>query len=79
MTLPSKRRNALIATSRPAPHEREQAVLNAVAALPAESRTPSAAVAALLRQGFDIPYSTLAQMLRRLERQGAIHLGRKKP
>ncbi|AMM24449.1 hypothetical protein [Variovorax sp. PAMC 28711] len=78
MTLPSKRRSAIAVSPKPATHARELAVLNAVAALPAESRTPSAAVTALLRQGFDIPYSTLAQMLRRLERQGAIRLERKR-
>ncbi len=78
MTIPTKRKNAIAVPAKPATHARELAVLNAVAALPVESRTPSAAVAALLRQGLDIPYSTLAQMLRRLERQGAIRLARKR-
>jgi hypothetical protein len=63
---------------RPASRRREQAVLDAVSALPAESLTPSAAVTALLRQGLDIPHSTLAQILRRLERKGVIRLGRRR-
>ena len=78
MTIPSRKRKALADPPRPALPAREAAVLHAISALPAESRTPSAAVAALLRQGFDMPYSTLAEMLRRLERRGAIQLARKK-
>ena len=62
----------------PASQSREQVVLNAVCTLPAESLTPSAAVNALLRQGLDIPHSTLSQILRRLERRGVIRLGRKR-
>ena len=64
---------------RSAMQKREAAVLDAVASLPAESLTPNAAVTALLRQGLDIPHSTLAQILRKLERKGAIRLGRKRP
>lgn len=57
---------------------REQRVLDAVASLPEESRTPSAAVAELLRQGVDLPPSTIAQILLRLERKGVLQLGRKR-
>jgi len=57
---------------------REQRVLDAVASLPEESRTPSAAVAELLRQGLDLPPSTIAQILLRLERKGVLQLGRKR-
>ena len=57
---------------------REQRVLDAVASLPEERRTPSAAVAELLRQGLDLPPSTIAQILLRLERKGLLQLGRKR-
>ena len=57
---------------------REQRVLDAVASLPEESRTPSGAVAELLRQGLDLPPSTIAQILLRLERKGLLQLGRKR-
>lgn len=57
---------------------REQRVLEAVALLPEKSRTPSAAVAELLRQGLDLPPSTIAQILLRLERKGVLQLGRKR-
>jgi len=62
----------------PALRPRELAVLNAFARLPAECRTPSAAVLELMRQGLDMPHSTLAQILRRLERNGVIRLDRKR-
>lgn len=63
---------------RPALNAREADVLKAVAALPAEIRTPTAAASELVRKGIDIPYSTLGSILRRLERKGALHLGRVK-
>ncbi|MDM0019452.1 hypothetical protein [Variovorax saccharolyticus] len=62
----------------PALRPRELAVLEAFGRLPAESRTPSAAVLALMRQGIDVPHSTLTQILQRLERKGLIHLDRKR-
>jgi DNA-binding transcriptional ArsR family regulator len=64
---------------RPALHGREVDVLKAVAALPAEIRTPSAAASELVRRGIGIPYSTVGSILRRLERKGALRLGRVKP
>jgi hypothetical protein len=63
---------------RPLLREREMLVLNAIYALPAEARTPTAAAVALVRSGIEIPYSTLCAILRRLERKGAIALGRRK-
>jgi|GEM_PF-6645885 len=63
---------------RPALRARELTVMNAVAALPAECRTPTAAATALMLGGIGIPYSSLASILRRLERKGAIQLGRVK-
>jgi hypothetical protein len=64
---------------RPTLHGREADVLKAVTDLPAEIRTPKAAASELVRRGIDIPYSTLGSILRRLERKGALHLGRVKP
>lgn len=61
---------------RPVLHERELLVLNAVLALPADCRTPSAVASALVRQGIGIPYSTIGAILRRLERKGALTLNR---
>lgn len=73
------------AAGRPAPGAvarplrlRELQVLDAVALLPEASRTPSAALAELLRQGLDLPPSTIAQILLRLERKGVLQLGRKR-
>jgi len=63
---------------RPILHGREADVLKAVADLPVEIRTPTAAASELVRRGIDIPYSTLGSILRRLERKGALHLGRVK-
>jgi hypothetical protein len=63
---------------RPALHGREADVLKAVTALPAEIRTPSAAATELVRRGIGIPYSTLGSILRRLERKGALRMGRVK-
>ena len=63
---------------RPTLRKRELAVLSAVSELPTASRTPTAAATALVRQGIDIPYSSLAAILRRLERKGAIRLERKR-
>lgn len=62
----------------PALQKREQEILDAFSKLPAEFRTPSAAVLELMRKGLDVPHSTLSQILRRLERRGAIHLDRKR-
>ena len=59
--------------------KRELEVLNAFSRLPEECRAPSAAVLGILRQGVDIPHSSLAQILRRLERRGVIRLPRKRP
>lgn len=61
---------------RPVLHGRELLVLDAVCALPAECRTPSAVATALVRQGIGIPYSTLGAILRRLERKNVLRLDR---
>lgn len=61
----------------PAPRPRELTVLLALHALPEDTWTPNAAASALIRSGIDIPYSTLAGILRRLERRGTIQLQRK--
>jgi hypothetical protein len=58
--------------------KRDQEILSAVSKLPEECRTPSTAVVELIRRGIDIPHSTLAQILRRLESRGLIHLDRKR-
>ena len=63
---------------RPTLHGRETDVLKAVAELPAEIRTPKAAATELVRRGIGIPYSSLCEILRRLERKGALRLGRVK-
>jgi hypothetical protein len=55
---------------------RELIVLKAVSGLPEKCRTPKAAATALMLGGIGIPYSSLAAILRRLERKGAIRLGR---
>ena len=62
----------------PALRPRELAVLEAFDRLPAECRTPSAAVLTLMRQGIDVPHSTLTQILQRLEHRGLIHMDRKR-
>jgi len=59
--------------------KRELTVLNAVSALPREIHTPTAVASALVRQGIDIPYSSLVAIMRRLERKGAMRLERKRP
>ncbi|MGJ7511508.1 hypothetical protein [Variovorax sp. GT1P44] len=77
MTMPRTRSN-VAADGRLGRKERESTVLRALGELPAECRTPSGAVIALLRQGIDIPHSTIAQILLRLERRGVIRLERKR-
>lgn len=57
---------------------RESRVLEAARALPPESLTPSAAMVALVRQGLDLSPSTIAYVLKCLERKGALHLARKR-
>lgn len=64
---------------RPTLHGRETDVLKAVAALPVETRTPKAAATELVRSGIGIPYSSLCEILRRLERKGALRLRRVRP
>ncbi|SEK12165.1 MULTISPECIES: BlaI/MecI/CopY family transcriptional regulator [unclassified Variovorax] len=64
---------------RPSLQARELIVLNAVSTLPTECHTPTAAVLELMRRDLGIPYSTLAAIIRRLERKGALRLGRVKP
>jgi len=63
---------------RPTLRKRELTVLSAVSALPQEIRSPTAVATALVRQGIDIPYSSLVAIMRRLERKGAIRLERKR-
>lgn len=77
MTKPNGRRDPIV-EKRGRQQQRELAVLKAVATLPAACQTPNAAVFEILRQGIDIPHSTLAQILRRLERRGEISLARKR-
>src|SRR4051812_33445613 len=52
---------------RPTLRKRELTVLSAVSALPEEIRTPTAVATTLVRQGIDIPYSSLVAIMRRLE------------
>ena len=57
---------------------RERRVLEAALALPCEGLTPSAAMAALVRQGLDLSPSTISYVLVCLERKGALRLARKR-
>lgn len=55
---------------------RELIVLDAVAKMPAQFRTPTAAATRMTLDGIGIPFSTLCAILRRLERKGALRLER---
>lgn len=57
---------------------RELTVLDAVARLPPQYRTPTAAATQMTLDGIGIPFSTLCAILRRLEHKGALRLGRVK-
>ena len=57
---------------------RERRVLEAALALPCEGLTPSAAMAALVRQGLDLSPSTISYTLVCLERKGVLRLARKR-
>lgn len=61
---------------RPPLKGRELTVLDAVARLPVEYRTPTAAATRMTLDGIGIPFSTLCAILRRLEHKGALRLGR---
>lgn len=63
---------------RPALKGSELTVLDAVARLPAQYRTPTAAAVRMTLDGIGIPFSTLCSILRRLEHKGALRLGRAK-
>ncbi|RYF78363.1 MAG: MarR family transcriptional regulator [Comamonadaceae bacterium] len=57
---------------------RERLVMAAALALPCDSLTPSATMAALVRQGLDLSPSTISYVLQCLERKGLLRLARKR-